>query len=244
MSLDATAIQKIVDLSKQADVETLEIEGVTYTPIPMFDLRKAHPEPKGYLFHTLTGLAEYLMENKDGIPPEDAIVHVVDPIRVEVWGKLHGFFQQRFYYAGAHAMLPDVPLGIYMAQEEFVTAVQAGFEPRLDRSEVLMLAGNLMDEEVRTEVDDGVSQKVSSKSGVSVVEMARVPNPVSLAPYRTFMEVDQPSGPFIFRVTRKMGGEGVALALFEADGGAWKLDAVEKVRDYLKGELTGWTVIA
>ena len=58
------------------------------------------------------------------------------------------------------------------------------------------------------------------------------PNPVTLRPYRTFNEVEQPASQFVFRINKLAN-----LALFEADGGKWKLEAVESIANYLKNEL-------
>jgi hypothetical protein len=55
---------------------------------------------------------------------------------------------------------------------------------------------------------------------------------VNLAPYRTFQEIEQPSSPFLFRI-KGTPGEGVQCALFEADGGAWRLDAVARIEAWL-----------
>ena len=59
-----------------------------------------------------------------------------------------------------------------------------------------------------------------------------VPNPVLLKPYRTFIEVQQPESAFIFRMQ-----DGPRAALFEADGGAWRIEAMENIRAYLAKEL-------
>ena len=47
----------------------------------------------------------------------------------------------------------------------------------------------------------------------------KVPNPVTLRPFRTFIEVEQPESKFIFRMR-----EGGRCAIFEADGahGSWR----------------------
>ena len=42
-------------------------------------------------------------------------------------------------------------------------------------------------------------------------------------------------GQYIFRM--KQFSAGVSCALFEADGGAWTLDAKNAIREYLEGEL-------
>lgn len=73
---------------------------------------------------------------------------------------------------------------------------------------------------------------------------ALIPNPVVLKPYRTFLEVDQPESAFIFRMKE---GHGVECAIFEADGGAWMMEAMQNIKAYLEKELEGmeqFTVIA
>lgn len=70
------------------------------------------------------------------------------------------------------------------------------------------------------------------RDGVASLAHAKTPNPVTLRPYRTFNEVEQPASQFVFRVNKSAN-----LALFEADGGKWKLDAVKNISDYLKTEL-------
>lgn len=75
---------------------------------------------------------------------------------------------------------------------------------------------------------------------------AIVPNPVKLKPYRTFLEVDQPVSEFIFRMKQDKY-DGVLCALFEADGGAWKMEATERIKKYLESELkeySDFTVIS
>lgn len=61
-----------------------------------------------------------------------------------------------------------------------------------------------------------------------------MPNPVYLAPYRTFAEIEQPVSKFVFRME-----SGPKAALFEADGGAWKNEAILKIKEYLQKELSG-----
>jgi hypothetical protein len=65
-----------------------------------------------------------------------------------------------------------------------------------------------------------------------------------LSPYRTFRELNQPESAFIFRM--RGGGEGKApqCALFEADGGKWKLDAVQAIKLWLADFCPGIASIA
>ena len=82
--------------------------------------------------------------------------------------------------------------------------------------------------------DDGFGLKVSQVSGTTIKKPEEFQiNPiVRLAPYRTFTELTQPESRFLLRV--RDGGE---MALYEADGGMWKLEAQRNTSDYLREAL-------
>jgi len=79
----------------------------------------------------------------------------------------------------------------------------------------------------------GVSQSVTARAGLARVAEVPVTNPVTLRPYRTFAEVEQPASPFILRLKRK-DGEMPQCALFEADGGKWKIEAIQNIARALR----------
>ena len=62
----------------------------------------------------------------------------------------------------------------------------------------MQVVGNLKEDAVRTMTDDGVSQVTAVRTGVATVADVKVPNPVSLRPFRTFIEVDQPQKQIYF----------------------------------------------
>ena len=94
----------------------------------------------------------------------------------------------------------------------------------------------MVDESVKTYGDDGVSQQATVKSGVTSVASVKVPNPVTLKPFRTFAEAEQPESKFVFRMRKN--DDGVKAALIEADGGAWKVQAIQNIANYLDEHLT------
>ena len=66
---------------------------------------------------------------------------------------------------------------------------------------------------------------------------------VNLAPYRIFPECQQIFSKFIFRA--KVGDNMTPqLMLTEADGGLWKVDAINEVRRFLATLETGVEIIA
>lgn len=236
MDLTADAIERLVQLGRESAAETVEIGGVEYSTTPLFDAREKVPEPDVLTFRSLSGLIDYVESNRDGLDPAELSLHVVGPSRVDLIGTLKGYHNQRFRYAKASAVLPlDGPggfnFGHFYDLEEANIKIQSQFVDVGDRADVLKLIGRVTDEELHTRVDDGVTQEVTAKSGLSTVERTEVPNPVWLAPYRTFSEVTQPESPFISRLRK--GRNGPEFALFEADGGSWRNDAMQSIADHL-----------
>lgn len=231
--MTADAVTRIADLAVAAAAHTITIDGVQHSTSPLHDPRKPDPMPGTLTVATLTGLVEYLAAEPDG----PKLIHVESPHRVHLVSGLHGHFRQRAVYASAvcvdrTAAAPGFAFSKWLDAEEMIIALQALFEDAGQRGQLLKLLGTIKDEAVRTQSDDGVTQTVTARSGLHLVEETPVPNPVALAPFRTFPEVMQPVSPFVFRL-RKGDRGGVQAALFEGDGGAWRWDAVARIVEWL-----------
>lgn len=181
---------------------------------------------------TLTSFVEYLKGGIDSMD-EHMIVHVVSPTQVLLYSELD-IDREREHLVEVNAQVPEFRYGTYYDQESFLIALQSKFMDNPDRELLLKFAGTVEDKSVATYGDDGVTQKATIKTGVASKSDAIVPNPVKLVPYRTFLEVGQPESAFIFRMRQ---GHGVECAIFEADGGVWKMAAMKNVKDYLRAEL-------
>lgn len=186
------------------------------------------PERKVEL-HTLTGLLDYIQSEQSKF--DKPRLRIDSPTRVYYEGALDKY-GRRAVEAVAEFQAPGFVFENFYGQEEMNIALQSRFVSTPDREILLKVIGNLQESEVKQASDDGVSQQVQIKSGVASVADVKVPNPVSLAPYRTFLEVEQPISKFIFRMR-----SGMRSAIFEADGGMWKIEATQKVKKYLEDEL-------
>lgn len=181
--------------------------------------------------NTLTGLVKYIQSNLER-KNSQFILQVVNEKKVILNGLLESDGGREFLVA-ANAIVPRFDYEYFHDAEELNIALQSKFVRNDDRDLILKVIGNVKEENVRTTGDTGVSQAVTIKTGVASSDDVLVPNPVTLAPYRTFLEVEQPASDFIFRM--KDGPRG---AIFEADGGAWRNKAIANVRDYLAKELS------
>ncbi len=159
------------------------------------------------------------------------LLHVEGPTKVVIYSELDDD-RKRESVIEATALLDKFPYGRFMNSEDFIINVQSLIQRDLDAEAILACASSIRIEGGGDLTDNGISQTVTVKEGAATLMQAEVPSPAELRPYRTFLEVEQPSSPFVFRINRL--GE---CALFEADGGIWKHEAMENVSQYLVNEL-------
>lgn len=245
MDLTTSAIDRIAELARQSagsDVHR-EVGGQIYSPVAMHRVMQPDPLPSPLSLRALRPLVAYVgrAASRDGVKDLLA-VHVESPTKVSVIGPLTGYHRQRAVYA--EATVPprregtEFAFGRWIDVETMIISLQALFVEASDRARVLSILGNLRDESVGNASDDGVTQTVSVKAGITLAASTSVPNPVVLAPFRTFPEVTQPVSPFILRLKRDVPGmKGIAAGLWEADGGYWQTLAMASIEEYLRTSL-------
>lgn len=224
------AIEFITGLAVKAEKpEQIEINGKTYCTKDLRRYGKADmAEP--IKATTLTSLVDYIKESREELR-ERMIIQVVDPETVLLYSGLLEERDRETLFR-VDALLPRFKYECEYEQEPFLISVQACFAPSEHREAVTILASNIVNAKQETFSDDGVTQQVVIKTGITMKENALVPNPVTLIPYRTFLEVEQPKSEFIFRVSEGRGGVPV-FKLVAADGGLWKSQAMDNVKQYL-----------
>lgn len=218
----------IVGLSKP---EVKEVEGYTFTDKPLRLVEE--PTIEKISTNTLRSIVDYIKSEPDQEGWSQFVVHIENPRTVHLYTNTLNNSKERDHILKAKAMTPEMNFDTFYNAESFNIMLQSRFVLTEDRDILLKVAGNLKDTAVQNYDDDGVSQQVTIKSGIASVSDVKVPNPVVLSPYRTFAEVNQPESRFIFRM--KDGG---LCGLFEADGGAWKLESIKNIREYLEDELS------
>lgn len=234
--MDKNTVEYLVGLGKE-QVVIEAANGGQYTPERLSRINE--PVAAQFETHTLTSIVDYIKSNIDRLG--EIIVHVISPIEVNVMSALNSD-RSREQYISAKAMLPNnIKFNSFMDTESFNIMLQSSFDTRLVdiegekkdyRKMLLKVTGCVKEELIKQVGDDGVSQSATIKTGVASVGEVVIPNPVILAPYRTFQEVEQPSSKFIFRMT-----DGPRAALYEADGGMWKNDAIDSIKDFLGSNL-------
>jgi hypothetical protein len=224
------ALQLIADLAKAAEKPNItEIAQRTYSDKELTPVKE--PRPERITASTLKGFVDLIGAKVEKFDPESVIVHIVDHTVVELKATTSDKWGRRQVFAAAE--MPEIKgltFDQYYDHEAFMIALQVNFVPNEDLERLLRLASTI--ETVSTSEDSGIAQAVAQRSRPA--QLGLKPR-VSLAPFRTFRDVAQPTSDFIFRV--KQEGQRATLALFEADGGKWKLDAVTNIRAFLSAAL-------
>jgi hypothetical protein len=222
------AIEKILGLASPSLVRM--DGGREYCNQTLYPIKE--PIPESIQIHTLTGLVDYIAAHKNilnDLIGEEPFIQVLSHKEVRLISGLFGVFCQRKTFLSATP--PEnrgYPFGQWLDPESFIIALQAMFVPDETTANLLALVSSIKEEAVKTSGDDGVSQTVIARAGVALVTEVKVPNPVTLRPYRTFMEVEQPAISCVFRLR-----QGPMLSLHEADGGLWRLEAIQNIKAYL-----------
>ena len=222
------ALEYLVNLGEKKE-PIIELDQGTFSRVSLN--RVTEPVASKLTVSTLTGLVDYIKTNVDHLEGK-LLIQVKSPEEVALYSPLNAD-REREKYVSAEAILPNnVVYDRFLDTERFNIMLQSAFVDNEDKAKLLKYTALITDDTVKNFGDDGISQKVTVKTGVASVSDAVVPNPVTLAPYRTFPEVEQPESKFIFRMK-----EGPTAALFEADGGAWRNKAILNIKAYLEKEL-------
>lgn len=235
------ALKYIVEMSKP---EIVEVDGESYSDRNLKRISYV-PRADAICMSTLTSLVDYIRSKTDAMA-EKMIIHVESPTSVKLYSMLD-YERNRECMAVVKAELPDFDFNKFMDHEKFLINMQSKFIYTEDKALLLKFAGTVETGTVAQYGDDGVTQKATVKTGIASKSDAIVPSIVNLKPFRTFLEVEQPQSAFIFRMKEDRYTEGIQCAIFEADGGEWKSEAMENVKFYLQEqlkELDQFTVIS
>lgn len=224
------ALQYIVGLRKP---EVVPIHDQIYSDKELHRI-SYNPIAKAIEMSTLTSLVDYIRTSSYEFP-RSMIIHVHSPQHVSLYSALDDD-RRRECLVDVRAELPEFAFCRFINHEEFCIGLQSKFIDNEDRALLLKFAGTVEAGTVAQYGDDGVTQRATIKTGIASKADAVVPSPCSLQPFRTFLEVEQPASQFIFRMR---GDRSIECALFEADGGAWKREAMRNVKEYLTDKLAG-----
>lgn len=225
------AIEKILSLSPPNIIGN---GGLNYTDKNLNLIKP--PIIDSLTVHTLKGVTGLIDEAFEGVNTGDIFLHVVSPTHVDLLSLASNNAAERTHFVASdcEANLPKFGSNKFMETEAFIIGLQACFVPTIgDIDYLVKLTSSLTAGNILTAEDDGVSQRTTLKRGITLKEEVVVKPRVTLAPYRTFQEVEQPSSEFVFRLQSRSENQLPLCGLFDADGGKWKLTAMDSIAAWL-----------
>jgi len=244
---DVAVIEKIEKLVK--DSLTVNVDGQKYTATNLKPVIY-NPRPSAVVVHNLRGFCGFINNDIDKlIKGQPMLIVVNSPKSVDLISAVDEVEKKRTILVSAEISdkLQEFPFGKFLSQEEFAIVFRSLFVSgkKDDFDYVLSYASRLVGGTQIDGDDDGITQKVTVKRGLSgaLKDKETLKPIVKLTPYRTFREAEQPESEFLLRV-RLNQHEAPTVALFEADGGAWVNQATENVVGYIQSLVTDIPVIA
>lgn len=180
--------------------------------------------------HSLTGVVDYIQSHFDGT--RNLLIHIKSPTDVFLIDPLDNTNDRRIYLKSA-ALLPNIVFDRFIEREQFQIMLQANFVPTPDHVSVMDIVSHIHVQDGNVELkDNGFAQSIITKTGAATLSPTPIPPKVLLKPFRTFVEVAQPASEYILRLNDRGN-----IALFEADGGSWQLEAIESIAQYFRLQL-------
>lgn len=226
--MERTGIEKIVEL---AAPNVQKIDGRTYTDKRIVPVER--PRVKTLELTTLNSLVKLIREESANyIAP--LIVQVSSYDAVEVFAGIQAADRKRENPYRCKAETIRIQFDQKLDYESMMIALKSKFVQTPELLELVKLLGSITEQNSAQVSDDGFSQNVVVRKGIALKDNKTINPIVKLKPYRTFAEIDQPESEFLLRLS-----DGANVALYEADGGAWKLEARKRIADYLREALDG-----
>lgn len=230
----AEFIDRIISLSTP---EVKKLNGRYYGNSDVKVIPQLDDIPKQLQVHSLDSVVRLIVQDHAGLP-SPLFVDIQSHNAVNVFSDYNLNFAEdapkyeRYGLCRSVCEEINVFSEVIMEHEEAMINLRACFVQGEGTAYLLDLLSTVSEEQGVQQKDNGLNQTVTVKRGISLVERVGVKPRVSLAPYRTFREVEQPASEFLVRV---LGGSRIMLK--EADGGMWMLEAKRRIKAYFDEKL-------
>lgn len=209
---------------------TYDIHGEIYSDNPLHRIAPYVPHPEKLCVTGLDSIVKLVKAEMQKVTLP-IFIRVDGPTSVSVLTALDDDMKRDLLFK-AECDVPGFREG-FREYDKAIIEIRSKFIPSEDVDYLLDLLSRVNKENGVTTSDNGVSQTVEAKTGISLKQMVTVRPRVNLAPFRTFLEVDQPYSEFLLRLNDD--GE---VGLFEADGGMWKQQAKKHILAYFNDRMS------
>lgn len=227
------AIEKIIEVSQPI---IKEIEGRTFTIDQNGDASEVRPSIDASDCITLNSLDSLIkMVKSEALKLYSTPLYITIPTHATLKcfaqpDESRRFVRQTFYEVKA-TDVPGWETNASLKFEEAMIAIRTRFQDTADAGYTLKLLSDITTGSKVTYSDNGVATSIVTKTGVALQSNEAIRPIVTLKPYRTFQEVEQPASQFLIRINER------GINFIEADGGMWKLAARNTIKKFIEDAL-------
>lgn len=214
--------------------QVVEIAGVKYSN-DHFQRVKSLPILNTLKFSSLETLANFITE--DPITHKvlnNPIIQIEDNHKVHLMNIPNEETLSRTVVASVNNPLEPFAFNSYKDIETMIIQLQTKFVKTEEIDKLLILLSSLGTTKNVGLTDNGTSQTVSVKMGVSAASLKEVDLPpvIKLKPIRVFTECEQVESNFLFRI--KENDDIPYVALMDIDPTSWKLKASKSIKNKMQ----------
>ncbi len=230
--MDGAAVKEIRDIVINS--QKIEYEGGVFVPGNYKELEFTKYREDTVNLSTLTSLADFIEVNPNFLDLEGAFVVINKDLSVSLLSSPDDDHRKRTLFAHAQFELEQFSFNRFIEAELFNILLQTLFIYDQPAQNLFTIASKLQIDEGITISDDGLTQNVTVKKGMSAASAvgATVATRVQLKPYRIFPECDQPASQFLTRIKGDKES-GAYVGLWETDGGMWRVEAANNIANKL-----------
>lgn len=235
--MDATAIKEI---RSGVTSEVVSLQGVDF--YKNNDSLKAvtFPSPDCLKVFSLTQVVSAIKDNEFSAE-KGVVVNVLNHKKVEVFSRKRDLNKKlvNLVTADFAGIFKEFENDEKFSQEEFIIRLQSRFARTPEMVDLLSLVSKVSDDKTSDTSDNGYAQVATMKAGVHLVSEAVVKPVWVLNPFKSFPEITPVPVSYVLRIHSSHRDNGPQFALYEADGGRWKVDSTIAVKDWLEKALAG-----
>ena len=212
------------------DNKTYNIHGDTYSDHDLVRIKPHIDRPANLSVSGLDSIVKLVRNELDMFENLPVFIRVDDARTVSVFTTYDDVMCRDSLYT-AKCDVPGFRDG-FREYEQAIIELRSKFSPGPGVDYLLDLLSRMSKDSGVTTRDNGVSQEVEARQGVSLKALVQVKPRVALRPFRTFLEVEQPESEFLLRLD-----DDGNVGLFEADGGMWQQAAKANILAYFEDKL-------
>ena len=225
----------IAHIQETTKAQIIEISGSTFAVNADGGANEIRPmidHPDTLPLTSLDALVKLVRSEAVGVE-SPLYITIPDHLTVRCFGRpvAKERFHRQVYYEAKATDVPGWDAHVTLPFEEMQIALRTRFQETQDTPYVQKLLSEISTGAKITFNDNGVATTIVTKKGIDLQANETIRPIVSLRPYRTFQEVDQPESVFLIRINER------GISTIEADGGMWKLKARETVKAFLEERL-------